>query len=139
MNIRRIIATGVIAALALILLITLALAAFRDRLFDLYVGRLDTWVNAGGNVATLQFQVVETCGKLILTQAAWFERIQLLTFYRSELDFRVDVCAKMTVNRVYKQPEFEKPEMVTKICDDPRPYHDLFQRLCRRSFLRPAQ
>jgi hypothetical protein len=119
-----------------ILVVSLALAVFRDGFFDLYMKRLDAWVGAGGDVKTVQSQVVETCGKLILTQAGAFERIQLLTFYRDEFDFRVDVCLKMTANRLYKQPEFEKPEMVTMICDDPRPYHELFKRLCQRSSLR---
>jgi hypothetical protein len=119
-----------------IIVVSFTLAVFRDSLFDLYTKRLDAWVSAGGDIKTVESQVLETCGKLVLTQARAFERIQLLIFYRDEFDFRVDVCMKMTANRLYKQPEFEKPEMVTMICDDPRPYHELFKRLCQRSGLR---
>jgi hypothetical protein len=128
---------GLVATVALVIvIISFAQAVFRDSFFDLYTKRLDAWVSTGGDIKTVQSEVLETCGKLVLTQAGAFERIQLLTFYRDEFDFRVDVCLKMTANRLYKQPEFEKPEMVTMICDDPRPYHELFNRLCRRSGLR---
>jgi hypothetical protein len=132
--------TFIVAALVIVALVivvgSFTLAVFRDALFDLYTKRLDAWVSSGGDVKTGQTEVVETCGKLVLSQAGAFERMQLLTFYRAEFDFRVDVCLKMTANRLYKQPEFEKPEMVAMICDDPRPYHELFRRLCQRSGLR---
>ncbi len=76
---------------------------------------------------------------LVWTQAGAFERLELMTIYRDEFDFRVDVCTKMTVNRVYKQPEFENPEMVNTICADINPYHELFLRLCSRSGLQPSK
>jgi hypothetical protein len=132
-----------IAALALLAAVSfvasmLVLSVFRDRLFDLYTHRLDDWVSSDGKVATIQSAVVENCGKLVLTQAGVFERLQLLTFDRDEFDFRVDICTKMTVNRLYKQPEFDKPEMVSKICDNENAYYELFRRLCSRSGLRPG-
>jgi hypothetical protein len=102
-----------------------AISAFRNKLFDLYVHRLDTWVKSGGNQNTIQ-TVVNNCGRLILSQAGWFERLQLMTVDRDEFDFRVDVCTKLTVNRIYKQPEFEKPDIVRMICWDPHPYHRVF-------------
>jgi len=74
-----------------------------------------------------------------MTEAGWLERIQLSTFLRDELDFRVDVCTKMTANRVYKQPEFENPEGVKMICWDTHPYHRVFVRLCEHDGLRPAE
>jgi hypothetical protein len=57
-----------------------AIAAFRDRLFDLYMHELDAWV-AAADPKTIQ-NVVESCGRLVMTQAGWFERIQLSTFLR---------------------------------------------------------
>lgn len=114
-----------------------SMSIFRERLFDYYTQQLDDWVSSGGDVGVVQSQVIANCGKLVISQAGVFERLQLVTFYRDEFDFRVDVCLKMTVNRLYKQPEFEKPELVHMICDDPLPYHELFRRLCRRSGLRP--
>jgi len=91
-TLRRIIAMLVVLVLASLILITLVLAVFRDRLFDLYMRRLDSWVTAGGNAETVQSELVDTCGSMVLTQAGGFERIQLLTFYLDEFDFRVNVC-----------------------------------------------
>jgi hypothetical protein len=99
------------------------------------MSRLDDWTNKGAVVSLVQAQVVEPCGMLVLTQAGAIDRIKLMTTSRDEFDFRVDVCTKMTVNRVYKQPEFEKPETVALICDGS---NELFRRLCQRSGLRPA-
>jgi hypothetical protein len=127
MTVRKIIRVLLVLITVTVVRFFVAVSAFRDKLFDLYMHRLDAWVSNGGNFKTIQSEVVENCGELI----------QLSTFYRDEFDFRVDVCAKMTVNRVYKQPEFEKPEIVDTICDDKNPYHELFRRLCRRSGLRP--
>ena len=114
-----------------------AIAAFRDRLFDLNVHRLDAWV-AKPDPKAVQ-TVVENCGQLVMAQAGWFERIQLMTYLRDELDFRVDVCTKITANRVSKQPEFDNPEIVKMICWDPHPYHRVFVRLCEHAGLRPAE
>jgi hypothetical protein len=83
--------------------------------------------------------IAENCGQLVMTEAGWFERIQLMTYLRDEFDFRVDVCAKMTANRVYKQPQFEDAELVKMICWDTHPYHRVFVRLCQHAGLRPAE
>jgi hypothetical protein len=142
MKARRIIAASAILLIVLVVALTAfastVLAFSRDKLFNLYMSRLDAWVHDGGKVDAIQSQVVESCGKLIVTQAGAWERLQLLTFYRDEFDFRADVCTKMTTNRLYKQPEFEKPEIVKMICDNTDWYHEIFRRLCRRSGLRPA-
>jgi hypothetical protein len=99
-----------------IIMVSFTLAVFQASLFYPYVKRLDASVSSGADIKTVQSEVPERLGKLVLTQAGAFERIQVLTFFRDEFDFRVDVCLKMTANRLYKQPEFEKPEMVTTIC-----------------------
>jgi hypothetical protein len=62
--------------------------------------------------------VVETCGKLVMLTTDTLEKIALATTQREEFHFRVDVCTKMTVNRVYPQPEFEKKEIIVMICDE---------------------
>lgn len=110
-------------------------SVLRNQYSSLYMSRLDDWTNKGAVVSMVQAQVVEPCGMLVLTQAGAIDRIKLMTTSRDEFDFRVDVCTKMTVNRVYKQPEFEKPETVALICDGS---NELFRRLCQRSGLRPA-
>jgi hypothetical protein len=40
-----------------------------------------------------------------------------MTSQRDEFHFRVDVCMSMTVNRVHKQPNFEKSQLIEAICD----------------------
>ena len=133
---RKILRAIVLVVLLLVLAIALVPIFVRTKLFDIYTGRLDAWVKNGGQIEVVQKQVVESCGMLVWTQARAFERLQLMTIYRDEFDFRVDVCTKMTVNRIHKQPEFEKPQIITLICDDTNPYHELFGRLCRKSGLR---
>lgn len=103
-----------------------------ERFFDLYLHRLDAWVSNGGALDAVQSQVVKNCSKLVLSQAGIVENIRMITIDRDEYYFRADVCTKMTINRVYKQPEFEKPDMVAMICGGSNP---LFRRLCQRSGL----
>lgn len=100
---------------------------YSEALFNLYVGRLDKWVASRAPMSSVQSDVVENCGKLTMTQAGFFGYITLSTFNRSELDFRVDVCSKITVNRAYKQPEFENKKIVQLLCDGSQP---LFKRFC---------
>jgi hypothetical protein len=133
--IRKIISGLIVAVLAIVILFTVALAMLRDHFYDLYMHRLDSWITNGGDAKTVQSELVESCGRLVLTQAGSVERLQLLTFYRDEFDFRVDVCVKITANRLSKQPEFEKPEMVALICNDTHSYHELFRRLCEHADL----
>jgi hypothetical protein len=116
---------------------TLFVSVFRDRFFNVNMERLDKWVGGGGDASTLNSEVVTDCNNLVLSQAGALERLELLFIFRDELHFRIGVCTKMTVNRVYKQPEFENSKIVNMICDDPKPFHELFHRLCRRSGLRP--
>jgi hypothetical protein len=83
-----------------------------------YFATLDGWVNRGGPANEIQDTVVQTCGKLVMLTATGPEKLALTTTQRDEFHFRVDVCAKMTVNRVHRQPEFEKKEIVSMICDE---------------------
>jgi hypothetical protein len=62
------------------------------------------------------------------------EKLSLTTTQREEFHFRVDVCTKMTANRVHPQPEFEKKELVSMICDASKVA--LFRKLCKHSGLR---
>lgn len=129
----RLIKVAVIGAVVLFGVVSVALAVFRTSLFDHYLAGLDTWVQKGGNVATLQADVVETCGKLVMSQSGIFQNFKFLTYARDDLDFYVDVCAKMTVNRVHKQPEFEKPQIVASLCGPSS--EAFFRKLCQRSGL----
>jgi hypothetical protein len=100
---------------------------------DFYRRRLDSWVSGGGSASEIQSGVGENCGKLVFASAGVFENIRYITFGREDFDFRVDVCMKMTVNRVYKQPEFENEKIVSTICDGGI---EFFRQLCRQSGLR---
>ena len=98
-----------------------------------YFTALDNWANSGGDPKKIQEEVITNCGKLVMVMASADERNGFITNDRAEFDFRVDVCAKTTVNRVHPQPEFEKPDIVQMICDDEK---ELFRLICSRSGLR---
>lgn len=100
---------------------------------DIYWAKLDAWVNGGGNLQTIQANVVETCGKLTVATATKSEVTGFLTTEREEFDWRVDVCTKSTVHRVYPQPEFDNPEIVSMICGS---NVALYQKVCERSGLK---
>jgi len=104
-----------------------------DKVKEQYFSSLDHWVESGGNIDTVQKSVVENCGKLTMATASLSEKAQFITTDQEEFHFRVDVCVKMTVNRVHPQPEFEKSDIVNMICDGDTPF---FQLLCLRSGLR---
>ncbi len=99
-----------------------------------YYDKLNEWVIRGGQAEEVQSSVVETCGKLIMLIASPDERIEFISTQEEEFHFRVDVCTKMTVNRVHKQPEFKNKEIISKICDESG--NPLFSNLCKRSGLR---
>jgi len=109
-----------------------------------YFAELDAWVARGPmfragekeDAVAIKARVqplVQTCGKLMMATATPQQRAAFLTTERHEWDFRVDVCTKMTVNRLHEQPEFQKPELVQAICNSTIP---VFGRLCVRSGLR---
>ena len=104
-----------------------------DKIEEQSLKTLDDWVARGGPTDQIQKTVVETCGKLVMQTASATEIVGFLGSQRQEFDFRVDVCAKMTINRVYKQPEFQKPELVKMTCESPI---RLFPLLCKRSGLK---
>lgn len=71
-----------------------------EKLEAKYFATLDSWVNRGGPVSEVQETVVQTCGKLVMLTVGASEKLALTTSQREEFHFRVDVCTKMTVNRV---------------------------------------
>jgi hypothetical protein len=95
-----------------------------------YFQTLDGWVKRGGPVNEIQDTVVKTCGKLVMLTASHTEKASLSTIKKDEFHHRVDVCTKMTVNRVHPQPEFEKKEIIRMICDESKV--NLFKKLCKR-------
>lgn len=105
-----------------------------DKLEDKYFSVLDGWVERGGRVNEYQSVVLETCGKLVMVTANASEAVALTTTQREEFDFRVDVCAKTTVNRSHHQSEFDDPKIIQAICDDSKVL--LLRKLCNRSGLR---
>lgn len=88
------------------------------QLEEKYFATLDNWVERGGPISEIQELVVKTCSKLVMLDASPSEKIAFTTTQREEFDFRVDVCTKITVNRVHPQPEFEKKELIKMICDE---------------------
>lgn len=104
------------------------------RLEERYLKTLDDWVAHGGRFEDVQNTVVWSCGKLVMLTASAREQVGFMASQREEFDLRVDVCTKLTVNRVYQQPEFQKPEIVQLICDQSGVA--LYTTLCKRSGLR---
>jgi hypothetical protein len=99
-----------------------------------YFDTLDNWVSRGGPANEIQDTVIGTCGKLVMATVDAIEIAKLTTTEQEEFHFRVDVCSKMTVNRAYPQPEFQKSDIVRMICDESSV--DVFKKLCKRSGLR---
>jgi hypothetical protein len=85
-----------------------------------YFSMLDSWVQRGGKAQEYQSEVLDTCSKLMLVTAPLNEALSLPTFQKEELGFRVNVCAKTTVHRVHRQPEFDDHELMQGICTIPR-------------------
>lgn len=105
-----------------------------DKLEDQYFATLNGWVKRGGKASEYPKVVLETCQKLVMASASASEAIAFTTVKKEQFDYRVTVCGKTTVHRVYPQPEFANPDTVQKICDD----HDvtLLKKLCRYGGLR---
>ena len=100
------------------------------QLEEKYFQTLDEWVKRGGPASEIQDTVARTCGKLVMLTVSHAEKASLSTTQKDEFDHRVDVCTKMTVNRVHPQPEFKKKEIIEIICDESNV--NLFKKLCRR-------
>jgi hypothetical protein len=105
-----------------------------EQLEEKYFQTLDGWVKRGGPANEVQDTVVQTCGKLVMLTVSSSERVALSTIQREQFHYRVDVCTKITVNRVHPQPEFEKKEIIRIICDESTV--SLFKKLCKRYGLR---
>jgi hypothetical protein len=105
-----------------------------EQLEEKYFHTLDGWVKRGGSMNEVQDTVVQTCGKLVMLTVSNSEKVALSTTQREEFHYRVDVCTKMTINRVHPQPEFEKKEIIRMICDEIKV--NLFKKLCKRYGLR---
>jgi hypothetical protein len=104
-----------------------------DKLETKYLTTLDSWVARGAPISEVQDTVVGTCGKLVMVTVNGLEKAQLTSTSRTEFDFRVDVCTKLTVNRAYPQPEFQDTTIVGGICR--RSDVEAFKLLCRRAKL----
>lgn len=105
------------------------------KLENVYLERLDKWVSDGGNVGHLQEKVVTNCGKLFYIHVDP-NRISILsTEERDKYDTLIDMCTKITVTRVYPQPEFESPENIELICTNVATEHPIFIKLCQKAKL----
>lgn len=130
---RRVITVGllvvIVAAIGFDLLITVV---FRESAYGVYADRLDKWVASGGPFDSIEPDVVKNCGMLVVSQSGPVG-IFLNVVDRSDFDFRVDVCVKVTANRVSPQPELQNPKIVSLICEG---NDDLLRKLCVHAQLR---
>lgn len=105
------------------------------KLENLYLQRLDKWVSDGGDVNSIQEQVVTNCGKLFYMHVEPERIASLSEEARQGYDQLIDVCSKMTINRVHPQPEFENPKIVKIVCKDMATDHPVIGRLCQKANL----
>jgi hypothetical protein len=103
-------------------------AADIEKLQNLYLSRLDTWV-ASRDLKTLQAQVVENCGKMMYLKDATLGQATPNAL-KETLDTRIDVCTKITVHRVEPQPEFSNPAVIKIVCGDMPKSEPVIARLC---------
>jgi hypothetical protein len=84
---------------------------------SLYLHQLQNWIDTDRNPATIQDQVILPCSKLTMATATLGEKVQFVAHINmKDYDFRASFCMKATVNTVYPQPEFEKKEIIAKLC-----------------------
>jgi hypothetical protein len=57
--------------------IALPTIIFRSHIYNMYLGKLDRWVADGGPVQSIEAEIVEPCGKIVLTQYGVWEVISL--------------------------------------------------------------
>ena len=69
MSVAKVVRTLLILVTGAVVIFFVLVSVFRDQLFELYMRRLDAWANNGGDIATIQSDVVDNCGQLILSQA----------------------------------------------------------------------
>lgn len=94
---------------------------------------IDSWDSGGRQLSEIQEKIVKPCGELVILFATNKERLSFITTNRNEFDFRVDVCVKASIHKIYPQPEFQNPKIVEMLCTSE---DQLFQRLCDRAGLR---
>ena len=102
------------AALALV-----STAAFADSLEQQYWKTLDNYAASTQMVQEDGQIIFDTCSKLVVLTATYVEKAAFSAgFKQEEYDFRVNVCAKATVNMVHPQPEFSKQnkDITDQIC-----------------------
>jgi hypothetical protein len=107
--------------------------ADREAVAETYYAQLDSWVEAGGQVNTIQANVVEPCGKLFLSYSSPSDVLLYTTTAQKEFDFYVDLCVKLTAHRIGTQPEFEtaSEELIETTCNS----HETWRRLCDKAKL----
>lgn len=107
----------------------------KEKLEKLYVERLDKWVAGGGDVNSIQEQVVTNCGKLFYMHVDPKKIPNLSKEEREHYDDLIDMCVKITVTRIEVQPEFEKPEVIQLVCTDVASNYPIFVKLCQKAKL----
>ncbi|MDO8838231.1 MAG: hypothetical protein Q7V31_04830 [Parvibaculum sp.] len=104
-----------------------------NEISDEYLSQLDLWVDQGGEINEIQTELVEPCGKLVMAKGSTADRAAYISTRQEDFHMMVDICVKLTVHRVYPQPEFENPKIVATICGAK---DELLTNLCDRSSLK---
>lgn len=97
-----------------------------------YFAKLDKWT-LSPELATMQDQVVTTCGMLTIFSAPPETAKKYVNGdERDEFDARVDACSKLTAHRAWPQPDFAKPQTVDLVCNR---WTALLRELCIKAKL----
>lgn len=98
-----------------------------------YFKKFDAWVAAGGKVETIEAEVGQTCGKLIFMNSSPTEYARYTADKREDFDMYMDMCIKITVNRVHKQDFSANQKMVDAACKYSLP---IIAKVCDRAGLK---
>lgn len=105
-----------------------------EQLRAVYLRRLDAWV-ATRDLSKVQADGVGNCGKMMYLRDPPIGTATSKEL-KETLDFRIDVCTKMTVHRVEPQPESANPATVKITCGDMSKNEPVFTRLCAKANLK---
>ena len=124
MNVKFIVST--------VLIIILSTPASAKKLEQKYWSILDSYANST-KIGKASGQIIfDTCGKLTLLTASYIEKAAFTAgFKQDEYDFRVNVCAKATINSVHPQPEFssKNKDITDQICAEDKSF---IYEICNR-------
>ena len=111
-------AIGLVATMFVVT--TPAVSGQLNKLEELYLDRLQAWIDTDGSPQSVQESVLQPCSKVVMITA---DEKLAASFLRKEnmdeYDFRASFCMKATVHQKFPQPEFKNADLIKKTCAQP--------------------